>query len=112
MSYFAEIQNGIVVRVIVADQTFIDSGSVGDPKNWVETSVDGSIRKNFAAIGHEYDQGLDAFIPPKQFNSWILNTQKAQYEAPVAEPKDGKVYEWNEQQLTWVEVIKSTNVNL
>jgi len=31
-----------------------------------------SFRKNFAGIGCKYDSTLDAFIPPKIFDSWIL----------------------------------------
>jgi hypothetical protein len=31
------------------------------------------FRKNYAGIGYTYDQARDAFIPPKPFNSWILN---------------------------------------
>lgn len=33
--------------------------------NWVQTSYNGTIRKNFAGIGFTYDSVRDAFIPPK-----------------------------------------------
>jgi hypothetical protein len=38
MSHFAQVKNGIVTGVIVAEQDFIDSGLVGDPKEWIQTS--------------------------------------------------------------------------
>ena len=106
MSYFAEIEKGIVRRVIVADQDFIDSGAVGVPSNWIETFVDGSQKKNFAAVGHTYDLQKDAFIPPKFAESWILNEETARWEAPIEYPKDGKVYVWDEEITNWKERIK------
>ena len=59
------------------------------------------FRKNFAGIGYQYDQTRDAFIPPKPFNSWILNEDTCLWEAPVAYPTDGQRYNWNEQNQTW-----------
>ena len=32
---------------------------------WKQTSYNSNIRKNFAGIGHTYDEDRDAFIPPK-----------------------------------------------
>lgn len=104
MSHFAEVIDGIVQRVIVAEQDFIDSGAVGDPANWVQTSYNNNIRKNFAGIGYSYDQVRDAFIAPKPFNSWVLDEQTCRWEAPVPMPSDGKFYIWNEDQLQWIEV--------
>ena len=62
------------------------------------------FRKNYASIGYNYDETRDAFIPPKTFNSWILNEDNCIWEAPVAYPTDGKKYEWNEKTLTWIEI--------
>ena len=59
------------------------------------------LRKNFAGIGHTYDEGRDAFIPPKPFNSWVLNETTCVYNAPVAKPNDGNNYSWNETNQTW-----------
>ena len=42
------------------------------------------LRKNHAGIGYTYDEDRDAFIAPKPFNSWILNEDTCQWEAPVA----------------------------
>ena len=59
------------------------------------------LRKNHAGIGYTYDENKDAFIPPKPFNSWILNETTCLWEAPVARPEDDNVYFWNESTLTW-----------
>lgn len=102
MAYFAELDsNNVVLRVIVADQAFIDSGLVGASKNWLVTAQDGSVRKNYAGVGHVYDKTLDAFIPPKAEPSFVLNTQTAQYEPPIPKPADGKPYIWDEPTLQW-----------
>ena len=69
---------------------------------WKQTSYDGSIRKNFAGVGHTYDEDRDAFIPPCKFASWILNEDKGVYEAPVPFPDDGKNYTWDEENTQWI----------
>lgn len=105
MSHFAKIdKNNIVTEVIVAEQDFINSGLVGDSFLWVQTSYNGNFRKNYAAIGFTYDKTRDAFIPPKQYESWLLNETTCQWEAPVAYPDDGNMYEWNESDQQWDEV--------
>jgi hypothetical protein len=59
------------------------------------------LRKNHAGIGMTYDEDRDAFIPIKPFNSWILNEQTCNWNAPVAKPQDENKYTWNESTLTW-----------
>ena len=59
------------------------------------------FRKNFASVGYTYDFIKDAFIPPKKYNSWTLNENTCQWEAPVAYPNDGEFYSWNEANQTW-----------
>jgi len=59
------------------------------------------LRKNHAGIGYTYDEDRDAFIPPKPFNSWILNEDTCLWNAPVAMPIDDNIYKWNEQTLSW-----------
>jgi len=61
-----------------------------------------SFRKNHAVKGHIYDLQRDAFIPPKPFNSWILNEQTCNWEAPIPYPTDGEGYLWNEENLSWI----------
>lgn len=59
------------------------------------------FRKNYAGIGFTYDYTKDAFIPPKPFNSWKLNSSSCMWEAPVTKPTDNKMYEWNESSQKW-----------
>ena len=50
MAHFAKIENGVVTQVIVAEQEFIDSGSLGDPTQWIQTSYNGNIRNTYVLI--------------------------------------------------------------
>jgi len=59
------------------------------------------FRKNYAGIGYSYDEVRDAFIPPKPFDSWMLNETTCLWEAPVEYPTDGQQYSWNEEMGTW-----------
>jgi len=59
------------------------------------------FRKNYAGVGYTYDESRDAFIPPKPFNSWVLNETTCLWEAPVEYPTDGQQYSWNEEMGTW-----------
>ena len=59
------------------------------------------FRKNHASIGYTYDEDRDAFIPKKPYNSWILNENTCQWEAPITRPQDGNEYSWNETNLNW-----------
>jgi hypothetical protein len=59
------------------------------------------FRKNHAGIGYTYDSQRDAFIPPKLYNSWVLNEQTCNWEAPVARPNDEDQYTWNEETQSW-----------
>lgn len=63
------------------------------------------LRKNHAGIGYIYDEDRDAFIPPKPFNSWILNEDTCLWEAPIPMPTDGQRYTWNEETLSW-DIVK------
>jgi len=61
-------------------------------------------RKNYAGIGYSYDLIRDAFIPPKPFESWLLNEESCLWEAPIAYPNDGGYYTWDEEILNWTAV--------
>lgn len=109
MSHFAELDaNNVVLRVIVAEQDFIDTL----PGRWVQTSfntVKGvhkrggtPMRKNFAGKGYTFDESRDAFIPPKPYPSWTINEQTCHWQAPAPYPADGKMYDWNEALKRWV----------
>lgn len=60
-----------------------------------------AFRKNYAGIGFKYDSTRDAFIPPKPYNSWILNEKTCDWESPVEYPDDGNIYLWNEETQSW-----------
>jgi hypothetical protein len=109
MSHWAEIdENNIVLRVLVGDNNEPDEGeavinSLGG--TWVKTSYNGTIRKNFAGVGYSYDYERNAFIPPKPYESWILNEETCQWEAPTPMPTDNLVYNWVEEDLNWQAII-------
>jgi hypothetical protein len=60
-----------------------------------------AFRKNYAGVGHTYDLQRDAFIPPKLFNSWILDENTCNWKSPIPFPQDGNQYRWNETILNW-----------
>jgi len=61
-------------------------------------------RKNYAGLGYTYDEQRDAFIPPRLHQSWVLNEDTCLWDSPTPYPKDGKIYQWSERDLSWVEV--------
>jgi len=67
----------------------------------VHSSGGTPLRKNHAGIGYTYDEDRDAFIPPKQYNSWILNEDTCLWNAPVNKPENNNMYSWNELTLSW-----------
>lgn len=118
MSHFAEVIDGIVTQVIVAEQDFIDK--LPNPEQWVQTSYNtvGSqhpegkpLRKNFAGVGSIYDANLDAFYEPQPYPSWVLNEESCLWEAPIAKSDDPKLCCWDEETLSWVapEIPQETN---
>jgi hypothetical protein len=114
MAHFAKLENNVVTQVIVvSNQDILDEkGQESEEKGiafcsnllggtWKQTSYNGKIRKNYAGVGYTYDEGFDAFIAPKPFDSWILDTDKAQWKAPVDYPTDEGRYTWNEETKSW-----------
>lgn len=110
MAHYAFLDdNNIVTEVIVGiDENDLIEGL--DPEIWygnfrnkkcVRTSYNGKIRKNYAGIGFKYDDERDAFIPIKPFDSWILNEETCQWEAPIPKPNDDAFYFWNEELGNW-----------
>jgi len=107
MAHFAELnESNIVTRVVVVNDDYEVDGEnwCNDffGGSWKQTSYNETIRKNFAGIGFEFDEARDAFIPISPFNSWVLNEDTCQWEAPVDYPDDGKNYEWDEETISWV----------
>lgn len=125
MAHFAEInKNNIVIRVLVTDNND-PNGDEGYKwlidnlgGTWIKTSYNTlggihytngqpsedqskALRKNYAGIGFIYDADMDAFIPPKPFDSWVLNLETAEWESPIEYPTNGQKYNWNESIVNW-----------
>ena len=121
MAHFAKLGTGNIIEKVVVvsndvattEQAGVDflNKLYGSRDVWKQTSynthggvhrLDGTpFRKNYAGIGFKYDQTRDAFIPPKSYNSWVLNEETCLWEAPVAKPDDENRYTWNETNKTW-----------
>ena len=119
MAHFAELdQNNVVQRVIVVhnnellDENNVEQEILGQSfctqllgGTWIQTSYNASFRKNYAGTGFTYDSIRNAFISPKPFNSWLLNEETCQWQAPVAQPNNDKKYQWDEPSTSWVELV-------
>ena len=128
MTYFAKVPTiidgkGIVEETIRADQDFINTGLVGDPSIWVETSYNTrggiyylpnsdtpdpdqskALRANYAGAGDTYDLINDVFYDPQPYPSWIIGAPTWRWQPPIPYPTDGKNYVWDEATVSWVEV--------
>jgi hypothetical protein len=120
MAHFAKVVNGVVEKVIVAEQSFIDNFIDSTPGEWIKTSYNTyggvhyqpnsptpsddqsqALRYNFAGAGYLYNAEADAFYEPQPFPSWTLNTSTYLWEAPITYPTDGEKYDWNEEIQNW-----------
>lgn len=119
MAHFAELdQNNVVLRVIVVNDDYLkdENGKEVEQlgKNhlesiycskWIQTSYNNNFRVRFAGIGFIYDETLDAFLPPKPYQSWILNQDSFTWKTPIEMPKnepEGFHYEWDESSINWI----------
>ena len=109
MAHWAKIdKDNLVVQVLVLDDSkSADWLTERFGGTWIQTSYTGAIRKNYAGIGHTYDSELDVFIAPKPFDSWILNEETAQWEAPTPKPEGD--YYWDEETTSWIEATEEEN---
>jgi hypothetical protein len=96
MAHYAKIINGVVDKVIVAEEEFFETFIDTSPGEWIPTQK--------AALGYIYDVTLDAFYAPQPYPSWVLNKDIYQWEPPVVHPADDKHYEWDEKTESWKEV--------
>lgn len=97
-TYWAHLdQNGVVDRVIVADEAFIKSGKAGAPESWMLTDR----AKNFAGPGMPYDKTAGKFIPIKVYPSWELDPGTSVWKNPVPMPATG-LWHWDETQKKWI----------
>jgi hypothetical protein len=125
MAHYAKVESNMVTKVLVADAEFFKTFVDDAPGKWIQTSyntfggihydpitgeADGgtALRMNYAGEGYIYDSTEDAFYQPQPYNSWTLNKNNYLWEAPVACPTDGKMYDWNEDTLAWDEVVEPT----
>ena len=113
MAHFAKLGVGnIVNRVeVVSNDIAVNEQAGVDFLNnlyktrdvWNQTSYNGNMRKNFAAIGYTYDESRDAFISPQPYPSWILDEDTCIWKAPIEVPSDDKHYFWDESSKSWNE---------
>ena len=113
MAHYAFLDNNNLVTEVITgiDESQLIEGL--DTETWYgnfrgqvckRTSYNGNIRKNYAGIGYTYDATRDAFIPPKPYESWVLNEDTCQWDAPTPYPSDGQIYRWNEELQQWENV--------
>jgi len=109
MAIYAKVNNNLVEQVIVAEPEFFNTFVDDSAGEWIETKMDGSIRKHYAGIGYTYNRTLDAFIPKKPYSSWVLDEETCLWESPVPYPSDGEQYDWSNETLNWVLVSEEEN---
>jgi hypothetical protein len=116
MAHWAEIDdNNLVVRVIVASEEFIQSGAVGDPSRWIQTSYNTRsgihelngvpLRKNFAGIGSIYHPEHDFFSPPKPHDTSVLDLETGTWRDPIEHPNTrgtADQYRWDPETQNYV----------
>jgi len=104
MAHFAQIIDGTVAQVIVVHnndaptesdgKAFIASlGLVGE---WVQTSYNHRMRKQYAGIGFAYLPDADVFVAPQPYPSWSLDGNH-DWQPPTPYPSDGEKYRWSEE---------------
>ena len=117
MAHYAEVIDGTVTRVIVVhnDVTTIDgvedeqrgidflNGLLPESGTWVQTSYNRTFRHNYAGPGHIWDG--TGFAAPQPYGSWSLDGDY-RWQPPTPYPDDGKVYVWDEDTTSWVEVTE------
>ena len=115
MAHFAELdENNIVTKVIVVhnNELLDDEGQENEAKgvefcnslfghtNWVQTSYNNNMRKQFAGVGYTYDSDKDVFVAPQPFPSWSLD-DNSDWQPPTPMPEDDNLYVWNEETQNW-----------
>jgi hypothetical protein len=74
MAHYAFLDNNNIVTEVIVGINETETIEGLDTEIWYgnfrsqrckRTSYNGNIRKNYAGIGFTYDEGRDAFIPPK-----------------------------------------------
>jgi hypothetical protein len=118
MAHFARVnENWIVEEVIVVNNDVIKNNVgiecdwlgeqfcrslYGAHTKWIQTSYTGRIYKNYASVGYSFDSHRNAFIPPKPYESWLLNEDTCRWDPPAPYPTDDTLYVWDEETTSWV----------
>jgi len=107
MSHWAKIdENNKVIQVTVGDNNEPDEGYQWLLDNlggtWIKTSYNNNIRGVFAGVGYSYNSDEDIFVTPQPYPSWTRNGSF--WQAPTPMPTDGKLYNWDEDTTSWVEI--------
>lgn len=111
MAHFAKVNaDNLVEQVLVVPDEQEHRGEeylneLGLQGRWIQTSYNANIRKQFAGIGFEYLPTQDAFRQSAPYPSWIWDSKNWNWKAPVSMPEDGKIYRWNEESTSWVEIV-------
>lgn len=93
MKNFAFIIDKTVTNIVVAEDKPLDT-ELGIYLEYNDV--------NPAVIGSEYDSANNAFIAPKPYDSWVLD-ENYNWIAPEEKPEG--FYRWDEQSLSWVEMV-------
>lgn len=121
MAHYAQLdESNVVLQVIVVsnndelDEAGNESEAagiafckslLGADTRWAKTSYNHGMRKRYAGIGYTFNEELDAFVAPQPYPSWTLNTETADWDAPVPRPTaelgEGQFYAWNEENQEW-----------
>ena len=113
MAHFAKLNNSKVEQVIVVhNNELLVNGVETESKGaqfchdllggeWIQTSYNNNIRKQYAGIGYTYDHVRDEFICPQPYPSWTLD-ENNDWQPPTPMPSNGRDYRWNEAELKWV----------
>ena len=64
---YARIENGKVTNIILAEADFIESGAVGDPSKWIDTTD----HKNKPGVGSLHHAELNGFVHTKPYPNWF-----------------------------------------
>ena len=133
MAHFAKVLDGIVQKVIVAEQDFIDNFIDQTPGVWIQTSYntiggihytieeDGtrvesvdqskSLRYNYAFVGGHYDANTDAFYAPQPYSSWRLDETTFLWKSPVEIPTQEQLeYDDNGETKTYILFWNEDNI--
>jgi hypothetical protein len=100
--YFAKVVEGDVVSdvIVAGSYEWVAANLDGE---WIETSLDGSVRANFAGVGNLYDRENDVFYPTKDNKAWLMDESTWQWVPPTPMPEapEGDLYFWCNQEDRW-----------